>query len=119
MGKPIWRSFFVGFIGILTFAPCILVHLLYLKSTHALLFKHTFTSTFIKTLKLVKNVNKKDQIDATVCRHLFTAKTLYMFRMSQPPSWGVTKTVTATSGVGHNTGTATSFQRGLIGTDCI
>ena len=24
------------------------------------------------------------------------------------------KTVTATSGIGHNTGTATSFQRGLI-----
>jgi hypothetical protein len=31
-------------------------HLLYLKPTHALILKHTFTSTFIKTLKLVKNV---------------------------------------------------------------
>jgi hypothetical protein len=30
--------------------------LLYLKPTHALILKHTFTSTFIKTLKLVKNV---------------------------------------------------------------
>jgi len=28
------------------------------------------------------------------------------------PSSGVLKTVTATSGTGHNTGTATSFQRG-------
>src|SRR5215475_12831495 len=27
---------------------------LYLKPTHALILKHTFTSTFIKTLKLVK-----------------------------------------------------------------
>jgi len=38
-----------------------------------------------------------------------------MFRVSQNPSSGVLKTVTATSGTGHNTGTATSLQRGLIG----
>jgi len=37
-----------------------------------------------------------------------------MFRVSQHPSSGVLKTVTATSGTGHNTGTATSFQRGQI-----
>ena len=49
-----------------------------------------------------------DQLDATVCRHLFTAKSLYMFRASQHPSSGALKTVTATSGIGHNTGTATS-----------
>ena len=36
------------------------------------------------------------------------------FGMSQHPSSGALKTVTATSGIGHNTGTATSFQRGLI-----
>ena len=36
-----------------------------------------------------------------------------MFRAPQHPSSGVLKTVTATSGTGHNTGTATSFQRGL------
>ena len=30
------------------------------------------------------------------------------------PSSGVLKTVTVTSGIGHNIGTATSFQRGLI-----
>ena len=60
------------------------------------------------------NVNKKVQIDATVCRYLFTAKSLYTFRVSQHPSSGGLKTVTATSGIGHNTGTATSFQRGLI-----
>ena len=60
------------------------------------------------------NVNKKVQLDATTCRHLFTAKSLYMFRASQHPSSGALKTVTATSGIGHNTGTATSFQRGLI-----
>jgi hypothetical protein len=39
-----------------------------------------------------------------------------MFRVSQQPLSGVSKTVTATSGVGLNPGTATSFQRGLIGT---
>jgi len=37
-----------------------------------------------------------------------------MFRVSQHPSSGVLNTVTATSGTGHNTGTATSLQRGLI-----
>jgi len=50
----------------------------------------------------------KIQPDATVCRYLFTAKSLYMFRVSQHPSSGVLKTVTAASG------TATSLQRGLI-----
>ena len=58
------------------------------------------------------------QPDATACRYLFTAKSLYMFRVSQHPSSGVLKTVTATSGTGHNIGTATSFQCGLIGTVC-
>ena len=56
----------------------------------------------------------KIQPDATVCRYLFTAKPLYMFRMSQHPSSGVLKTVTAASVTGHNIGTATSLQRGLI-----
>ena len=59
---------------------------------------------------------KKIQPDATVCRYLFTAKSLYMFWVSQHPSSGVLKTLTAASGTGHNTGTATSLQRGLIGT---
>jgi len=39
-----------------------------------------------------------------------------MFRMSQHTSSGVLKTVAAASGTGHNTGTATSIQRGLIRT---
>ena len=55
----------------------------------------------------------KIQPDATVCRYLFTAKSLYMFRVSQHPSSGVLKTVTAASGTCHNIGTATSLQRGL------
>ena len=38
-----------------------------------------------------------------------------MFRMSQNPSSGVLKTVTAASGTGHNIGTATSFQHGQVG----
>jgi len=50
----------------------------------------------------------KIQPDATVCRYLFTAKLLYMFRVSQHPSSGELKTVTAASD------TATSLQRGLI-----
>jgi len=57
----------------------------------------------------------KIQPDATVNRYLFTAKSLYMFRVSQHPSSGVLKTVTAAFGTGHNTGTATSLQRGPIG----
>jgi len=43
----------------------------------------------------------KIQPDATVCIYLFIAKSLYMFRVSQYPSSGVLKTVTATSGTGH------------------
>ena len=50
----------------------------------------------------------KIQPDAAVCRYLFTAKSLYMFRVSQQPSSGLLKTVTATSG------TATSLQCVLI-----
>ena len=38
-----------------------------------------------------------------------------MPRVSQHPSSGVLKTLTAASGTGHNTGKATSLQRGLIG----
>jgi len=56
----------------------------------------------------------KIQPDATVCRYLFTAKSLHMFRMSQHPPSGVLNSVTAASGTGHYIGTATSFQRGLI-----
>ena len=58
----------------------------------------------------------KIQPDATVYRYLFTAKSLHMFRVSQHPSSGVLKTVTAASDTGHNTGAPTSLQRGLIGT---
>ena len=54
----------------------------------------------------------KIQLDTTVCRYLCTAKLLYMFRVSQHPSSGVLKTVTAASGTGHNTGAATSLQAG-------
>jgi len=52
------------------------------------------------------NVNKNPR-DETVCRYLFTAKLLYMFRVSQHPSSCVLKTVTSASGTGHNIGTAT------------
>ena len=60
----------------------------------------------------------KIQPDATVCRYLFTVKSLYMFRVSQHPSSGVLKTVTAASGTGHTTCTSTPLQRGLIRPRC-
>ena len=56
----------------------------------------------------------KIQLDAKVCKYLFTAEPLYMFRVSPHPSSGILKTVTAASGTGHNIGTATSLQRSLI-----
>jgi len=43
-----------------------------------------------KTLEYYVN---KNPTDATVCRYLFTAKLLYMFRVSQHPPSGVLKTV--------------------------
>jgi len=57
----------------------------------------------------------KIQSDTTARRDLFTAKLLYMFPVSQCPSSGVLKTVHAASVTGHNTGTVTSLQRGMIG----
>jgi len=53
----------------------------------------------------------KIQPHATLCRYLFTAKSLYMSRVSEHPTSGVLKTVTAASGTGHKIGTATSLQR--------
>ena len=41
------------------------------------------------------------QPDATLCRYLFTAKSFYMFRVSQHPSSGELKTVTANCDTGH------------------
>jgi len=65
--------------------------------------------------KIVCNVNK-NPTDATVCRYLFTAKLLYVFRVSMHPSSGVLNTVPAASNTGHTTCTATPIQHGLIGT---
>jgi hypothetical protein len=66
--------------------------------------------------KYALDVSKKIQLDATLRRHLFTAKSLYMFRASLRRSSGVLKTVTASSGIGNNIGAAASFQCGLIKT---
>jgi hypothetical protein len=55
---------------------------------------------------ILNNLNEytnKIQQDATVCRYLFTAKLLYMFRVSSHPSSGVHTTVTAASGTGYVT----------------
>jgi hypothetical protein len=49
--------------------PSLLIDLLYLKPTHALILKHTFTFTFIKTLKLVKNIPEDGhRIKSKTCR---------------------------------------------------
>ena len=48
--------------------------------------------------------------------NLFYCKITHMFRVSQHPSPGVLKTLTAASGTGHNIGPTTSFQRGQVGT---
>jgi len=45
---------------------------------------------------------------------IYLLQSLYMFRASRHPSSGVLKTVSATSGISHDTGTATSFHCGLI-----
>jgi len=55
--------------------------------------------------KWLKSDIYKIQPDATVCRYLFTAKSLCIFRVSQHPSSGVLKTVTATSGTGPDQAT--------------
>ena len=47
-------------------------------------------------------INKIQQ-DAPICRYLFTAKLLYMFRVSSHPLSGAHETITATSGTGHVT----------------
>jgi len=66
--------------------------------------------------QVIKFSVNKNPTDATVCRYLFTAKLLYMFWVSQHPSSGILNTLTAASGTGHTTCTATPLQRGLIGT---
>jgi hypothetical protein len=51
----------------------------------------------------------KIQPDATVYSFLYTAKSLYMFLVSQHPLSGVLKTVNAASGTGRNIGTDTTW----------
>ena len=48
--------------------------------------------------------------------YLFTARSLYMFRVSLHPSSGVHKIVTTASCTGHIIGADTSFQRGQVAT---
>jgi len=45
----------------------------------------------------------KIQPDATVCRYLFTAESLYMFPVSQHPSSGILKTVPEAAPIIRNT----------------
>ena len=81
----------------------------------ALICRHIHRSLEFLFRNILSTLNK-NPTDATVCRYLFTAKLLYMFRVSQHPSSGVSKTITAASGTGHNNGTITPLQRGLKGT---
>jgi len=46
-----------------------------------------------------------------MCRYLFTAKLLYMFRTSTRPSSGVHKTVLAACGTDHTVWGASFFKR--------
>ena len=59
------------------------------------------------------NVNKRSN-SMQQYADIYLLQSLYMFRVSQHPSSGVLKTVSATSGISHGTGTATSFHRGPI-----
>jgi len=52
----------------------------------------------------------KIQLHATVSRYLFTAKSLYMFQVSQHPSSGVLKFETAASGTGVLEAVVTAFR---------
>ena len=61
-------------------------------------------------------INKIQQ-DATVCRYLFTAKLLYMFRTSIAPIVRSTKNVTAAAFTGHSNG-ATTCTRGCSYSFC-
>jgi hypothetical protein len=66
--------------------------------------RYKFVAIYILTAVCVQIsvlLSIKIQPDATVCRYLFTAKSLYMFRVSHHPSSGVLKTVTAATGTGH------------------
>ena len=77
---------------------------------------HTFRGEYTISVNIILTNPVKVQLDATVCSLIyFTAESLYMFRVSQHPSSGVLKPVTAASGTGLNIGTATSFQRGHVG----
>ena len=86
-----------------------LKYLLTLYSLHTRTSFDKSDTLFVQICGQIYSLLIKIQPDATVCRYLFTAKSLYMFRVSQHPSSGVLKTVTAASGTGHNTGTATSL----------
>ena len=55
------------------------------------------------------NINKNPTRCSSMQSDLFTAKSLYMFRVPQHPSSRVLKTVTAASGTGHNIGTAPTW----------
>jgi len=66
--------------------------------------RYKFVAIYILTAVCVQisvSMLTKIQSDRRVCRYLFTAKSLYMFRVSQQPSSGELKTVTAASSTGY------------------
>ena len=66
----------------------------------------------IKDIRKICNLNVNKNPNRCKSMLIFTAKLLYMFRVSQHPSSGVLKTVPPASGTGHNTGTATPLRDG-------
>jgi len=65
-----------------------------------------------KATKKKHSFVNKNPTDATICRYLFTAKLLYMFRVSQHAASGVLKTVPTATGTGHTTCIATPLHVG-------
>jgi len=86
------------------------VCLLTVRQLQLEIFKNVLDKLHFSDVNTLEIMLMKTQPDATICRYLFTAKSLYMYRVSQHPLTGVLKSVTAA------TGTATSLQRGLQAT---
>ena len=75
------------------------------------------TNVCNRSKNTTESVLIKIQLDATVCSLIyFTAKSLYMFRVSTAPITRSTKDCNRSLRSGHNIGTAASLQCGQVGT---
>jgi len=104
-GSPQWQagdqpSHNLSFCGFRLIA--VTINLEYLYRQYWLVFVKENASVHCEVRTELSNANK-NPTDATVCRYLFTVKLLYMFRVSQHSSSGVSKTVPAASGTSSMT----------------